>query len=352
MQKLSRVFAMYVWMSYISCNTCAKTLLLFYVYEQRLCRVFAVYVIAMHVNRPDKSKNRSIYCIMQTCRCAKAELCLRNVCICDACKSIRKSINWLIYCIASMCICAKAESCLCNVYVCDVYELQRMHKDVAVVLCIWAKTVSCLCSVCICNACKSIRKSINWLIYCVALMCMCAKAESCLHNVYVCDVYELQRIRKDVAVVLCIWAKTVLCLYSVCICNACKSIRKSINQSIYCVASMCMCAKAESCLRSIYVYVVYEFNVWIKRCYCSVCDCAACKSIWKCEKSIDLLHHVCSYVRKSWVVSSQYICICRMWIAACTQRRCCSSVYVQALTRWWSRCYCLALRLCVSSMHE
>ncbi len=173
----------------MSCNICAKTLLLFCVYEQRLCHVFAIYVIAMHVNQFDKAKNWSIYCIMQTCRCAKAK------------------------------------SCLCNVYVCDVYELQRMCKDVAVVLCIWAKTVSCLHNVCICNACKSIRKSINWLIYCVASMCICAKAESCLCSVYMCDVYELQRMRKDVAVVLCIWAKTVSCLCSVCDYDACNSIQ-------------------------------------------------------------------------------------------------------------------------------
>ena len=170
----------------------------------------------------------------------------------------------------------------------------------------------CLRNICICNACKSIRKSINQLIYCVASMCMCAKAESCLCNVCVCDVYELQRVRKDVAVVLCIWAKTVSCLRNVCICNAYKLIRKSINQLIYCIASMCMCAKAESCLRSICVYIVYELNMWIKRYYCFMCDCAACKSIWKCEKSINLLHHICSYVCKSWVMPSQYICVCRM----------------------------------------
>ncbi len=119
-QKLSRAFAMTVWMSYISCSACTKTLLSFCVYKQRLCHVFAVYVIAMHVNWPDKAKNRSIYCIMQTCRCAKVE------------------------------------SCLCNMCVCDVYKLQRMRKDVAVVLCIWAKTVLYLCSVCDCDACKSI----------------------------------------------------------------------------------------------------------------------------------------------------------------------------------------------------
>ncbi len=119
-QKLSRVFAMYMCVTYINCSICAKTLLSFCVYEERLCHVFAVYVIAMHVNQSDKAKNQLIYYIMQMCRCAKVE------------------------------------SCLCNVCMCDVYELQRMCKDVAVVLYIWAKTVSCLCSVCDCNACTSI----------------------------------------------------------------------------------------------------------------------------------------------------------------------------------------------------
>jgi len=78
---------------------CAKTLLSFCVYEQRLCCVFAVYVLAMHVNR---SENR----------------------------------NQLIYCVAQMCMCAKAESCLRSVCVCDIYEFQHVRKDVAVVLCI------------------------------------------------------------------------------------------------------------------------------------------------------------------------------------------------------------------------
>jgi len=82
-QKLSRAFAMTVWMSYISCSACAKTLLTFCVYEQRLYRVFAMYVIAMHVNWSDNAKNRSIYCITWACRCAKAESCLRNMYICD-----------------------------------------------------------------------------------------------------------------------------------------------------------------------------------------------------------------------------------------------------------------------------
>ena len=127
---------------------------------------------------------------------------------------------------------------------------------------------------------------------------------------------------------------------------------KAKNRSIYCIMQTCRCAKAESCLRNMYVYIVYKFNMWIKRCYCSVCDCAACKSIWKCEKLINLLHHVCLYVRKSWVVPSQYVYVCRIWVAACMQRLCCSSVYMQASTRWWLRCYCLAFQLCVSSTHE
>jgi len=121
---------------------------------------------------------------------------------------------------------------------------------------------------------------------------------------------------------------------------------------IYCVASMCMCAKAESCLRSICIYVIYEFNMWIKRCYCFVCDCAACKSTWKCEKSINLLHHICSYVCKSWVVPSQYICICCIWVTACMQKRCCSSVYMWVSTCWWSRCYYLTFQLCMNSTCE
>ncbi len=148
MQKLNRVFAVCMYVMYMSCSICAKTLLSFCIYEQRLCCVFAMYVIAIHVNRSDNAKNRLIYCILQACKCAKAESCLRNVCVCD------------------------------------VYELQRVRKDVAVVLCIWAKTVSCLCSVCICNACKSIRKSksidllrcINMYMcksWVVPLQCMC-----------------------------------------------------------------------------------------------------------------------------------------------------------------------------------
>ncbi len=163
----------------MSCSACAKTLLLFCVYEQRLCHVFAVYVIALHVHRSDKAKNRSIYCVMQTCRCAKAASCLRNIC----------------------------------------------------------------------------------------------------------------------------------------------------------------------------VYVVYEFNVWITRCYHSMCDCAACKSTWK-SKSIDLLRCTDVYVCKSWVMPSQYMCICRIWAAACMQRCCCYSVYMQASTRRWLRCYCFTFWLCASSMRE
>ena len=170
-------------MSYISCSACAKTLLSFCVYDQRLCHVFAVYVIAMHVNRSDNAKNRSIYCISWACRCAKAESCLRNVCVCD------------------------------------VYKLQCVRKDVAVVLCMWAKTVSCFRSVCICNACKSIRKS----------------------------------------------------------------------------------------------------------------------------KSIDLLRRTDVYVCKSWVVPSQWLCECRILVAARAQRRCCHSVYmskdyVVSLQCMWLQC--------------
>ncbi len=112
----------------------------------------------------------------------------------------------------------------------------------------------------------------NRLIYCVAQMCVCEKAESCLHNVYMCDVYELQHVRKDVAVVLCIWAKIVSCFCNVCDCNVCKSIRKS--------------------------------------------------------KSIDLLRCTDVYIHKSWVMFLQYVCVWCIWIAAHAQRRCCCFMYM------------------------
>ncbi len=145
---------MTVWMSYISCSACAKTLLSFCVYEQRLCHVFAVYVIAMHVNRSDKAKNRSIYCITQTCRCAKAE------------------------------------SCLCNVYVNVVYKLNADSSAVTA-LCVIALHV---------NRSENAK---NQSIYCITSVCMCTKAESCLRNICIYVVYKLQHVCKDVAVILC-----------------------------------------------------------------------------------------------------------------------------------------------------
>ena len=139
---------------YMSCSACAQTLLLICVYEQRLCNVFAVYVIAMHVNRSDKAKNQLIYCILQTCRCAKAESCLHSVCVnvvyelnaessavtalCVIALRVNRSENAKnrsIYCITPVYMCAKAESCLRNIYVYVVYELQHVCKDVAVILC-------------------------------------------------------------------------------------------------------------------------------------------------------------------------------------------------------------------------
>ncbi len=82
-QKLSRVFIICVCVMYMNYSTCAKTLLLFYIYEQRLYYVFTMYMIAMHVNRSDNAKNRSIYCILQVCKCTTAESCLCNVYVCD-----------------------------------------------------------------------------------------------------------------------------------------------------------------------------------------------------------------------------------------------------------------------------
>ncbi len=131
------------------------------------------------------------------------------------------------------------------------------------------------------------------------------------------------------------------------------------NWSIYCITSICIYAKAESCLCNVCMCNIHEFNVWIKRCYCFMCDCAACKSIWKCEKSINLLHHVCLYIYVKVelylcnicmyvVYESQYVCkdvavllcICKLqhikMIALLLFRF--STVY--KLNAWVKRCYC------------
>ncbi len=79
-QKLSRAFIMYICVMYMSCSACAKTLLLFCIYEQRLYYIFAVYVFAMHVNQSE-NRNQLIYCVAQICICTKAELCLCNDCV-------------------------------------------------------------------------------------------------------------------------------------------------------------------------------------------------------------------------------------------------------------------------------
>jgi len=185
-------------------------LLSFYVYEQRLCHVFAVYVIAMHVNR---SENRKINQFTALHRC---------------------------------------------VYV------QKLSHAFAMYICVTYMS---------CNACAK-----TLLLFCVYKQRLC-----CVFAVYVIALHVHQS-------------------------------DKAKNRSIYCIMQMCRCAKAESCLCNICVYIIYEFNMWIKCCYCFMCDCAACKSIWKCEKSINLLHHICLYMRKSWVMPLQYMCVYHIWV--------------------------------------
>ncbi len=45
--------------------------------------VTALYVIAMCVNQSENEKNQSICCIVQVCKCAKDELYLRSVYVYD-----------------------------------------------------------------------------------------------------------------------------------------------------------------------------------------------------------------------------------------------------------------------------
>ena len=261
-QKLSRVFAVYVCVMYMSCSVCAKTLSSFCVYEQRLCHVFAMYVIAMHVNRSDKAKNRSIYCISQTCRCAKAESCFRSVCMNVVYKLNVESSAVTALCVIAMCV-NRSENGKIDRFAASrkFVDAQKLSRAFAVYVCVTYMS---------CSACAK-----TLLLFCV-------------YEQRLCHVFAMFVIVMHVN-----W------------------FNKAKNWLIYCITQTCRCVKAESCLRNISVYVICELNVWIKCCYCSVCDYAACKSIWKCEKSIDLLHHVCLYMRKSWVVSLQYICIWR-----------------------------------------
>jgi len=229
-QKLSRVFVMYICMMYMSCSVCAKTLLSFCVYEQRLCRVFAMYVIAMCVNWFENGKNQLICCITQVCRCAKAE------------------------------------SCLYNIYVCDVYELQHVRKDIAVVLCIWAKIVSCLCNVCICNACKLIRKlKINR--FTVLHQYVYAQKLSHVFAITVWMSYISCNICIKTLLLFCVYEQRLCCIFAVyVIMMHVHWSDKAKNQLIYCIMQTCRCTKAELCLCNICMYIIYEFNVWIKRC--------------------------------------------------------------------------------------
>jgi len=151
-QKLSRAFAVTVWMSYISCSACTKTLLSFCVYEQRLCCVFAVYVFATHVNR---SENRKIHRFTALHRCVCAQK-LNHAFVITV---------WMSYINCS--VCAKTLLSFC------VYEQRLCH--------VFAVYVSAM------HVNRSENR--NWSIYCVAQMCMYAKAESCLCNDCVNVVY-------------------------------------------------------------------------------------------------------------------------------------------------------------------
>ena len=155
-QKLSRAFAMTVLMSYISCSVCAKTLLSFCVYEQRLCHVFAMYLIAMHVHRSDKAKNRSIYCITSVCMCAKAESCLRNICVYvvyelqHVCKDVA-----VILC---MCELQRADNCVVIASLFDCVWAQRMSKALLLLCQCWWDYSALLTSI----ACKRFVVSISY----------------------------------------------------------------------------------------------------------------------------------------------------------------------------------------------
>ncbi len=157
-----------------------------------------------------------------------------------------------------------------------------------------------------------IKRKIDW--FTASCKRVDAQKLSRAFAICVCVTYMSCNVCAKTLLLFCVYKQRLYRVFTVYVFATHVNRSENRNRSIYCVAQMCMCAKAESCLRNICVYVVYELNVWIKRCYCSVCDCAACKSIWKCEKSIDLLHHICLYVCKSWIMPSQYMYVCCIWV--------------------------------------
>ncbi len=273
-----------------------------------------IYVFATHVNR---SENRKInrFTALHRCVCAQK---LSRVFVMTV---------WMSY--ISCSVCAKTLLLFC------VYE-QRLY-------CVFAMYM--------------IAMHVNWSdnaknrsIYCIMRACKCTKAESCLCNVYVCVMYMSCSACAKTLLSFCVYEQRLCRVFAMyVIAMHVNRSDNAKNQSIYCIMQMCRCAKAESCLCSICVYIIYEFNVWIKRCYCSVCNCAACKLIWKCEKSINLLHHICLYVCKSWVMSLQYMLYmsCSMYAKTLLSFYVCASFNASMITL-----LLLRFQLCVSSTHE
>ena len=89
-------------------------------------------------------------------------------------------------------------------YMCVMYMSCNACAKTLLLFCVYEQRLCHVFAVYVIATHVNRSENRNWSIYCVAQMCICAKAESCLCNVYVCDVYELQHVRKNVAVVLCI----------------------------------------------------------------------------------------------------------------------------------------------------
>ena len=127
-----------------------------------------IYVSATHVDRLENRKiNR--FTTLHRCVCAQKLSRAFVMCIC------------VMYMSCSMC--AKTLLSFC------VYEQRLCHVFAVYVIAMHV------------NRSDNAK---NQSIYCITQVCRCVKAELCLYNVCVYDVYELQHVRKDVAIVLCI----------------------------------------------------------------------------------------------------------------------------------------------------
>ncbi len=119
------------------------------------------------LNQSENAKNRSIYCIMSVCMCAKAESCLRNICVYVVCElqHVRKDVAVLL----CMCELQRVDDRVVIVSLFDCVRAQRMNKALLLLCWCWWDCSALLTSI----ACRRFVVSIFLLWFYLSLNCLC-----------------------------------------------------------------------------------------------------------------------------------------------------------------------------------